>query len=276
MPKKYKDDLSLQIFGLRECIKCSNIKNLNDFRMIKMTIKNRKTPYRLFRCKKCESEYGKLWRKKNPEKVRTNVLARRARKRNAEGQFTFNDFKKLSKDYCNKCLACNCKGTKENPLSMDHVIPLSRGGRNDAGNIQVLCKSCNSSKGLNIIDYRPFWLEWTLDILSKSNGEKVRDGRFKKGHISILPFKKGHIPWNKGKIGIYSEEYKRKISDAQLKSYYIRTPDGDALIIKGLRPFCRENNLNRSCMSQLANLYGKRKHYKGYWCFKPKDILPDM
>ena len=29
-----------------------------------------------------------------------------------------------------------------------------------------------------------------------------------------MVFKKGHKPWNKGKTGVYSEEAKRKISEA--------------------------------------------------------------
>jgi len=32
-----------------------------------------------------------------------------------------------------------------------------------------------------------------------------------------LPFKKGNIPWNKGKTGIYSEEYRKKLADARYR-----------------------------------------------------------
>lgn len=38
-------------------------------------------------------------------------------------------------------------GTPPNPLTVDHVVPLARGGTNDLANLQVLCKRCNSAKG---------------------------------------------------------------------------------------------------------------------------------
>lgn len=37
-----------------------------------------------------------------------------------------------------------CRSTKD--LTLDHIIALARGGTNDAGNAQVLCRRCNSSK----------------------------------------------------------------------------------------------------------------------------------
>lgn len=53
---------------------------------------------------------------------------------------------------CNyKCVKCN---SKEN-LEIDHIIPLSRGGRGDEDNMQVLCKKCNRSKK-NKIDFKGY------------------------------------------------------------------------------------------------------------------------
>jgi HNH endonuclease len=34
----------------------------------------------------------------------------------------------------------------QNDLSIDHITPLIRGGTNDLDNLQLLCRSCNSSK----------------------------------------------------------------------------------------------------------------------------------
>ena len=33
-------------------------------------------------------------------------------------------------------------------LSVDHIIPKSRGGTNDRSNLQILCIDCNSEKGV--------------------------------------------------------------------------------------------------------------------------------
>lgn len=33
-------------------------------------------------------------------------------------------------------------------LSIDHIIPKSRGGTNERGNLRVLCTSCNTKKGV--------------------------------------------------------------------------------------------------------------------------------
>jgi 5-methylcytosine-specific restriction endonuclease McrA len=50
--------------------------------------------------------------------------------------------KELERIYNSPCLVC---GSDTNQ-SLDHVIPLSRGGRHSVGNIITLCLSCNVSK----------------------------------------------------------------------------------------------------------------------------------
>lgn len=49
-----------------------------------------------------------------------------------------------------KCLKC---GSDEN-LTIDHIVPVSRGGSNRHDNLQVLCRCCNSIKSSYPADYR--------------------------------------------------------------------------------------------------------------------------
>ena len=45
------------------------------------------------------------------------------------------------------CAACG----KPPPSTVDHVVPLSRGGRHEAHNLQPLCKKCNAKKGDRLV-----------------------------------------------------------------------------------------------------------------------------
>lgn len=42
-------------------------------------------------------------------------------------------------------ICVNCNTTKD--LTIDHIKPLSKGGTNNINNLQILCRSCNASKG---------------------------------------------------------------------------------------------------------------------------------
>lgn len=44
------------------------------------------------------------------------------------------------------CRECRRHGRVEGAAEVDHVLPLSRGGTNDADNLQSLCKTCHSRK----------------------------------------------------------------------------------------------------------------------------------
>ena len=74
---------------------------------------------------------------------------RRAVLRNA-GTYTHAEWETLCAHYDHRCLCCG----ERRPLTVDHVIPLSRGGSNTVDNLQPLCLSCNDRKGSRTIDYR--------------------------------------------------------------------------------------------------------------------------
>jgi 5-methylcytosine-specific restriction endonuclease McrA len=93
----------------------------------------------------------KQWQKNNPEKMAIIKHARRANVLKNGGTYTVSEWLDLCGKYNYKCLRCEKTGIK---LTVDHVIPLSKGGKNSIDNIQPLCKPCNSSKGAKTDDYR--------------------------------------------------------------------------------------------------------------------------
>ena len=44
-----------------------------------------------------------------------------------------------------QCYYCG-QPTPPNELTMDHIVPLARGGKSTRGNIVAACKSCNNQK----------------------------------------------------------------------------------------------------------------------------------
>jgi 5-methylcytosine-specific restriction endonuclease McrA len=85
------------------------------------------------------------WRKANPELRREQAHRYRAKKAEAAGA----DYTTVARvrarflffgDCCAYC------GATEQPLEIDHVIALSRGGAHLPANIRPSCRSCNASK----------------------------------------------------------------------------------------------------------------------------------
>ena len=67
---------------------------------------------------------------------------------------------RILKKYNNKCV--RCESTQN--LEVDHIMPLTRGGRHNEDNFQILCRSCNRKKSNNI-DYE--YLKQTYFIINK-------------------------------------------------------------------------------------------------------------
>lgn len=101
------------------------------------------------------AETVKAWRKKNPEKSSSYKRNYKARKRAAEGQHTGEDIDRIRKAQKDRCAYCRVKLSGAGHV--DHIIALANGGSNWPTNLQILCESCNTSKGKKCpIDFARF------------------------------------------------------------------------------------------------------------------------
>ena len=87
-------------------------------------------------------EAHKRWKARHPERMAFLRHKEYLRHKNVSGGHSFEDWQRIKLRHGNKCAICG----QEKPLTKDHVIPLSLGGTDDVGNIQPLCRSCNSRK----------------------------------------------------------------------------------------------------------------------------------
>lgn len=99
-------------------------------------------------------QYKAEWNKNHPGAVSVWSERRRALIFRAKGTVDREAWVKVMDFYGNKCLSCG-KLDSESKITMDHVIPLSRGGMHSVENLQPLCLSCNARKHAKTIDYRP-------------------------------------------------------------------------------------------------------------------------
>ena len=84
------------------------------------------------------------WSKQNKEKIAAWNRATRAKRRKAKRfLITQKDWQRLINRYEHRCAYCGTSGA----LTMEHVVPLIRGGNHSVGNILPVCARCNSSKG---------------------------------------------------------------------------------------------------------------------------------
>ena len=154
---------------MKQCSKCFIEKSFDEFSLISSNSDKTRSE-----CKECRKKYSsqwyqnnklhkdtkdKIWRAKNLESVRINgrkrslkwakqnkekVLAKNQKRRLNEKQTEqfFISKKFIENLYSSECVVC---GSREN-IQMDHIVPITRGGTHSEGNLQPLCRSCNSSK----------------------------------------------------------------------------------------------------------------------------------
>lgn len=95
-------------------------------------------------------EYHKRrWREDAEYRERFKRANATRRKRARGGTLTPAQWDAMLDFYEGTCLICG-----SGPATMDHVIPLSKGGVNAIGNVQPLCLICNSRRYNDDTDYR--------------------------------------------------------------------------------------------------------------------------
>jgi 5-methylcytosine-specific restriction endonuclease McrA len=91
------------------------------------------------------------WSRRSPELVRLKRWRRKARRLTQDcRRITERDWLRIVLAYRVRCAYCEAPG----PLHMDHVIPLSRGGRHAIGNVVPACPPCNLAKSSSLL------IEW--------------------------------------------------------------------------------------------------------------------
>lgn len=101
--------------------------------------------YRNSHTKYLKESYRK-WEIENPDKVRAKVERRRALLNCVEiNDFTGEQWSQMKEQYSYTCVYC--RGFFGDKITMDHVVPLSKGGNHTQSNIVPACHSCNASKG---------------------------------------------------------------------------------------------------------------------------------
>lgn len=122
-------------------------------------------------------EQNKRWKMKNIEKYkayhkeyfktyfntpegRENYYKHLVKRRSKKHKVDFTPFQRnklLERDNWT-CQSCGCKvhdrhkGSWNTPdkAHIDHIVPISKGGNSEPSNLQVLCRTCNLSKGDNV------------------------------------------------------------------------------------------------------------------------------
>ena len=105
-------------------------------------------------------EIERASRERNKDKNRPSKNARQSvRNRLVSGSKYVIIYKDLKRIYSQPCFNCGSM----NNQSLDHRIPLSRGGEHKIGNMLTLCQPCNASKHSRTI------MEWKLSKIKKGD-----------------------------------------------------------------------------------------------------------
>lgn len=94
------------------------------------------------------------FRRKRNERSRVDKDRRRAYLAATESTLTHAEWATILREQDHRCASCHRRFDVFLRPTLDHIIPVSKGGGTIKDNVQALCQSCNSRKHTKIIDYR--------------------------------------------------------------------------------------------------------------------------
>jgi 5-methylcytosine-specific restriction endonuclease McrA len=100
------------------------------------------------------------WKRENKDRVGVYIHRRRGRETNAEGIYTAEDVQLILIAQMGLCVGIRCTKDIRKCYTIDHILPLARGGSNWPANLQLLCRRCNARKGTRTME------EWRAAELS--------------------------------------------------------------------------------------------------------------
>lgn len=123
------------------------VKELNRAREAKPETKARRRQWERDNPEKM-AEKHRRWRHSHPSAVKLLVYRRRQLQKDAPGTFTEEQLQARIDFYGRRCYLCGCDWDALDSFdqTIDHILPLSKGGTNWPANLAPACRSCNSKK----------------------------------------------------------------------------------------------------------------------------------
>jgi hypothetical protein len=134
----------------RRCHLCHSIWRAGEQEYDQMMVHNRKLGR--WKCRDCQALRMRAYAKTPTGRAAFSAVQHN--RRGARGRLTKADVRDLYALYGHRCQWPGCGATED--LSLDHIVPLSKGGENSIAFAGILCRSHNSARGnRSTEDYRP-------------------------------------------------------------------------------------------------------------------------